>query len=150
MKTRVKSHSRIQLVALTAMVILAISFIPNAKLSWVASAQDPASPVPSPTPDEELERLKRETALSTEKANQADNAKKIAEAQKAARLLRLFASCGAGRAGHARPVETVLFDRIAIARRRHMEQRTHAVSIARERIAAVLARLTSSRRTSSR
>jgi hypothetical protein len=83
MKTRPKQLSRIYLVALTGILLLAISFIPNTNFYWVASAQDPASPASSPTPDEQLEKLKRETAISTEKATQADNAKKIAEAQKA-------------------------------------------------------------------
>ena len=83
MKTRIKPLSRLYLFALTGILLLTISFIPNADFYWVASAQDPASAAPSPTPDEALEKLKRETAISTEKATQADNAKKIAEAQKA-------------------------------------------------------------------
>jgi len=82
MKTRLKPLSPSYLVALVGLLLLAISFIPNASFYWVASAQDPATPSPSPTPDAELERLKRETAISTEKATQADNAKKIAEAKK--------------------------------------------------------------------
>ena len=83
MKTRIRPRSWIYLVALTGMLLFTISFIPNANFYWVASAQDPATSTPSPTPDEQLERLKRETAISNEKATQADNAKKIAEAQKA-------------------------------------------------------------------
>ncbi len=78
-----RSRKRTYLVILVALTVLSLTFVPGVKREWVVSAQDPASPTPTPTPDAELDKAKRDAALSTEKATQAENEKKIAEAQKA-------------------------------------------------------------------
>jgi hypothetical protein len=81
MKTNEQS-SRYVLI-LVALMLLTLPLIPGISKGWIVSAQDPANPTATPTPDAELEKAKRDAALSTERATQAENEKKIAEAQKA-------------------------------------------------------------------
>ncbi len=84
MKTNKGLHFVGRLFVVFGLLFTSLPLTSNAKAFWIVSPQDP-QPVatPSPTPDAELERLKRETALSNERAAQAENDKKIAEAQKA-------------------------------------------------------------------
>jgi chemotaxis protein histidine kinase CheA len=82
MNTKKHPQSRSYLIALVVLLFMVVAFLPISRTVWVVSAQETAPPAPSPTPDEELEREQRATKLSTEKATQADNAKKIAEAEK--------------------------------------------------------------------
>ena len=86
MKTNILLHPT-KLFVLIALLLTCLSLTANAatlSTSSPRSVEDPTpTPTPTPTPDVELERLQRQTKISNERAAQAENDKKIAEAKKA-------------------------------------------------------------------
>jgi hypothetical protein len=84
MNTKKRSQCIRYVVPLVGLLFLLFTLIPDHQTGGIVSADDTASPTPSPTPDLEMERLKREADLAGHRATKAENEKRIAEAQKAA------------------------------------------------------------------